>query len=231
MKKFTLIFILTGIITSASFSQDTKFYGSGGSEMIFSFAKIDNQGNDNGNVMRWAPVLNIQGYANVDFANIFGLFGGLSVKNIGFIYDEPNTNIKWKYRTYNLGIPVGIKIGKLDFMFIFAGYEIEFPFAYKEKKFENEIKDKFTVWFSDRVEPVQHSLMAGIQFPYGMDIKFKYYLTNFHNKNYVEVVDNVSSMPYENLNSNIFYFSIAWNLFSNPKAYQKSHATKEKVIR
>lgn len=186
--------------------------------MIFSFADIDYQGNDQGNILRWAPVLNLQGFLNFDVANTFGLFTGLGFRNIGFIHDVPNSNIRMKYRTYNLGIPVGIKIGKLDFMFLFAGYEIEFPFHYKEKKFENEVKDKFTVWFSDRVEPVQHTLLAGIQFPFGMDVKFKYYLTNFHNRDYVETIDGMDNMPYKDLDANIFYISLAWNMFTDAKS-------------
>ncbi len=72
----------------------------------------------------------------------------------------------------------------------FAGYEVEFPFAYKEKHFVNEEKVyKEVIWFTDRVEPVQSSLMAGIQLPYGATIKFKYYLTNFHNRDYIAMVD------------------------------------------
>ena len=128
-----------------------------------------------------------------------------------------------KYRTYNLGVPIGLKIGKLDFMFIFAGYEVEFPFNYKEKKYENDKKEKFVAWFTDRVEPVQHTLLAGIQFPYGLDVKFKYYLTNFHNRDYSEIVDNEESRPYEYLKTNIYYFSISWNLFSNMKHFYKKH--------
>ena len=218
MKKslFVLLIILCGFETG--FTQNTKFYGSGGSEMIFSFATIDNNGNTQGDVMRWSPVLNLQAFANLDIANTIGFFTGLGCRNVGFIYNVPDTNITMKYRTYNLGIPIGLKIGKLDFMFIFAGYEIEFPFNYKEKKFENDHKDKYVAWFTNRVEPVQHTLMAGVQFPYGLDLKFKYYLTNFHNMNYV---DGNGEKPYENLKSNIFYFSLSWDLFTNMKKYNK----------
>lgn len=226
MKKFIFLIFLSGVIFFSASAQTTEIYGSGSSEMIFSFAAIDNQGNDQGSILRWAPVLNMQGFVNFDFANTIGLFTGLGIRNVGFIYDVPNSSVRMKYRTYNLGIPIGIKIGKLDFMFLFAGYEIEFPFHYKEKKFENEIKDKFTVWFSDRVEPVQHSLLAGLQFPFGMDLKFKYYLTNFHNRDYVEIVDGGSRKPYEDLKTNVFYISLAWNMFTNAKDYYKDAQKK-----
>ena len=220
MKRLWLVFLFPGLFLYTSYGQ-TQFYGSGGSEMIFSLATIDNQGESTGNVLRWAPVFNLQGFANLDLSNTVGFFAGLGFRNVGFIYNMPNSSITMKYRTYNLGIPVGVKLGKLDFMFLFAGYEIEFPFHYKEKKFENEKKDKFTVWFSNRVEPVQHALFAGLQFPHGLDVKFKYYLTNFHNLNYVEIVDNEETKPYEFLRTNIFYFSLSWNLFTNMRSYAK----------
>jgi hypothetical protein len=191
--------------------------------MIFSFATIDNQGYDQGNIMRWAPVINPQSMVNIDFGKYFGLYTGLAIRNVGFIYDNPIDNIKYKFRTYNLGIPVGFKIGKLNKMFLFAGYEVEFPFVYKEKKFVNEEKvDKDVIWFSNRVEPVQSSLMAGIQFPYGATIKFKYYLTNFHNRDYTVTSNEEPYKPYD-FKSNIWYFSLAWNVFTNWKDYSPMH--------
>lgn len=224
MKKSTLILI--ALIVSGSLVQaqqkNTKIYSSFASEMIFSFATIDNQGYDQGNIMRWVAAINLQGMANFDFNNTFGLFTGLAVRNVGFIYENPLdiNNAKYKYRTYNLGIPAGFKLGKLDKFLFFAGYEIEFPFVYKEKVFINEEKeDKTVIWFSDRVEPVQHSLMAGIQFPYGATLKFKYYLTNFHNRDYIAMVDGAETKPYD-FKANIFYFSLAWNLFTNWKDYE-----------
>jgi len=108
----------------------------------------------------------------------------------------------------------------------FAGYEIEFPFVYKEKHFVNEEKvDKDVIWFTNRVEPVQHSLMAGIQLPYGATIKFKYYLTNFHNRDYTTAQ---GVKPYD-FKSNIFYFSLAWNVFTNWKEYNPKKSNVNKV--
>lgn len=220
MKK-TILLLFIGLATGL-FAQDskTKLYSSFSSEMIFSFAEIQNLEYDQGNVMRWAPALNMQTMVNLDFNDYFGLFSGAAVRNVGFIYDNPFDGKRYKYRTYNFGIPVGFKIGKLSSIFLFGGYEIEFPFVYKEKLFVDEVKeDKFVVWFSDRVEPFQQSLLAGIQFPYGPYIKFKYYLTNFHNRDFKVTEDNLTSYPYD-FSSNIFYFSIGWNIFTNWKAYE-----------
>jgi len=234
MKKFTLI-ILSVLFAFGAMAQEkkTKVYGSFGLEMIFSFATIDNQGYDQGNIMRWAPVINPQSMINIDFNNYFGLFSGLAIRNVGFIYENPldENNAKYKYRTYNFGIPVGFKVGKLDKFLFFGGYEIEFPFVYKEKQFINEVKeDKDVIWFTDRVEPVQHSLLAGIQFPYGPTLKFKYYLTNFHNRDYIAMVDGAETKPYD-FKSNIFYFSIAWNLFTNWKDYEPDSMKRNDDVR
>ena len=230
MKKITIILSLI-IVAYGSFAQQKKthVYGSFSLEMIFSFATIDNQGYTQGNIMRWAPVINPQSMVNIDFGRYFGLYSGLAIRNVGFIYDNPIDNIKYKFRTYNLGIPVGFKIGKLNKMFLFAGYEVEFPFAYKEKHFINEEKVyKQVIWFTDRVEPVQSSLMAGVQLPYGFTIKFKYYLTNFHNRDYVAIVNDGAIKPYD-FKSNIWYFSLAWNVFTNWKEYNpKQHDNDKK---
>lgn len=220
MKK--VVILLSILLTSGLYAQQnkTKIYGSFGMEMIFSFADIENQGYDQGNIMRWAPVLNMQSMANFDFNDYFGLFTGMAVRNIGFIYDNPIDGNKYKYRTYNFGIPAGFKVGKLKSMLFFGGYEIEFPFVYKEKLFIDEVKeDKFTVWFSNRVEPVQHSLLAGIQFPYGPVIKFKYYLSNFHDRDFEVSGNDEPAYPYD-FKSNIFYISLSWNLFTNWKEYE-----------
>jgi hypothetical protein len=217
-------------LSSVAFAQENQdnpakavkpVYVSLSTEMIFSFATIDNQGNTGGNIMRWAPVFNPQVMFNYDVKNTFGLFTGIAVRNVGFIYENPldSNNTKFKYRTYNLAIPVGFKIGKLDKVMFFAGYEMEFPFVYKEKHFVNESKeDVDVIWFSDKVEKFQQSVMAGIQLPYGATIKFKYYFTNFHNRDYVAMVNGAATKPYD-FKSNVFYFSIAWNVFSRLHDY------------
>ena len=234
MKRLTLFFI----VLFASFSitaQEKKvdIYGSFSLEMIFSFAAIDNQGNTDGNIMRWAPVINPQSMLNVDFGKNFGLFSGLAIRNVGFIYEDPfdENNAKYKYRTYNFGIPVGFKVGKLNDIVFFGGYEMEFPFVYKEKQFINEEKEnKDVIWFSNRVEAFQQSLLAGIQVPYGFTVKFKYYLSNFHNRDYVAMVDGQETYPYD-FKSNVIYFSLAWNVFTNWKEMEPKKWEKKAELR
>lgn len=219
MKNIFLTVFISLIFAFAANSQG-NFYTTTGGEMIFSFATIDNNGNENGNIIRWSPVFNFQGYGNYDFNKNLGVMFGLGVRNVGFIYDVPGTNTKKKFRNYDLGIPVGIKVGNMNKFFVFVGYEIEFPFNYKEKTFIDEKKTKFSVWFSKRVPSYYHTAFVGVQFPYGMSLKFKYYLSEFFNQNYTE---NDGNQPYKGLKANVFYFSLSTSLFRNNKMYIKEY--------
>lgn len=232
MKKIALLVALNLTFGVLAFSQ-SKAYFTSGAEMIFSFAQIDYEGDESGNIMRWAPVINLQGMLNKDLSKNFGLFTGLAVRNVGYIYDNYQTvnddgdpiTVKKKFRTYNLGIPLGIKIGNLEKVFVYGGYEMEFPFQYKEKTFVDEKKEKFTSWFSDRVVKFQQAFFIGVQLPHGANIKFKYYITNFNNTDYYE--SSTNSYPYANLNANVFYFSLNFNLFRNGKFDDPTDTSKE----
>jgi hypothetical protein len=221
MKKLTFL-IAFCILTGVSGFAQSKTYVTTGGEMIFSFADITDNGQSAESTLRWAPVVNIQSMLNADISSNVGLFTGIAVRNVGYIYDnytDPATDAvyKKKFRSYNLGIPVGIKIGNLDKMFIYGGYEVEFPFLYKEKTFDGGDKiDKITGWFSKREEPIQHGFLVGIQFPYGMNVKFKYYLSEFHNQDYI---DGAGNKPYAGLNSQVFYFSLSYLMFRNLDFY------------
>lgn len=197
-------------------AQTNKVYTTSAGELIFSFATIDNAGNDNGNIVRFSPFFNFQNLVNFDPGSNIGFFTGLDLRNVGFIYDVPNSTIRKKFRSYNIGIPVGIKLGNMGGSFIYGGYEIEFPINYKEKTFVNEAKtDKFNVWFSNRQPAFYSTFMAGIQFKHGANLKFKYYLTGFFNKDYTEINNGTEIKPYENIDVNVFYISLCFNLFKN----------------
>jgi len=224
MKHFLTLSIFC-ILSAVSGHSQTKTYFTSGGEMIFSLANIQYNGNYESSTLRWAPVFNIQSMVNADVSKHFGFFSGIAIRNVGFIYDnyklpaegksiaiEANT-YKKKFRSYNLGIPVGIKIGNLDKTFIYAGYEIEFPFQYKEKTFQDGDKiNKFTEWFSNRQNWIQHGFLVGIEFPHGFDLKFKYYLSSFFNQDFV---DRNGISPYAGLDAHVFYFSFSSYLFKN----------------
>jgi hypothetical protein len=218
-----LVFILAmGLMANLAFSQSKSYFSYSG-EIILSLAEIDDNGNQEGILPRFSPFYCAQSTYNYDFSNGFGSFVGLAIRNIGFIYDQyevpadaassaETKMVKKKFRNYNIGLPVGFKIGKMDSFFLFGGYEIELPINYKEKTFDGDVKeDKFNVWFSDRVELFQHGFFAGVQLPYGSNLKFKYYLSNFHNTDFV---NNDGLKPYEGLNANVFYFALSFSPFS-----------------
>lgn len=203
---------------------EENWYVSGEGEMIFSFANIDAIPEVGAsNVMRWSPVFNFAGHMNKDLSDNIGFNIGLAVRNVGFITDINKTedNIdKLKFRTYNLGLPVGFKIGKVTQdkpFFLFVGYELELPFQYKSKEFNGSEKTNVTTaWFSDRVNTLQQSVWGGVQFPQGFALKFKYYLTEFFDDSYEENVEGFGNVrPYENFNATIFYFSLEWFPFQN----------------
>jgi len=211
---FTLLMLIAGV----GYAQNSKkIYTTTSGELIFSFANINYKGDETGSIMRFSPVVNLQNWINIDKSENFGWFSGLSVRNVGFIYEPPDqTGIKKKYRTYNIGVPIGIKVGNLSKSFLFGGYELEMPVNFKEKTFENENKTKNNVWFSNQVTTFQHSLMLGVQLPHGATLKFKYYLSNFFNKDYTR---SDGSKPYQNSDYNIFYFSLSFGLLKNTEFY------------
>jgi hypothetical protein len=216
MKRLLIIF--TAIFIWFNISAQSKTYWSSGGEMLFSFANISDNGTSGGSVLRWAPVINLQGTFNSDFNQNLGVFTGLAVRNVGYIYDNyhvRNTDgtfgeeYKKKFRSYNIAVPVGIKFGDLDNIFFYAGYEVELPFLYKEKTFDQGDKiDKITGWFSNRQEMFQHGIIAGVQFPYDFTLKFKYYFSEFHNQDFT---DSEGKKPYSGLESHVMYFSLGYN--------------------
>ena len=214
------LFVLSFTVQVFSQSKEnkSKAYLTSGGEFIFSFANVEQNGNSESSTVRFSPVFNLQVMVNQDMNKNFGLFTGIAVRNVGYImndYKDPSNNLfyKKKFRTYNLGVPLGFKVGDLDKTFFYGGYEIEMAFTYKEKTYEGGDKiDKIAGWFSDRNELFQHGFLAGVQFPRGVNLKFKYYLSEFHNQNYTT---NAGIKPYGGLKANIMYVSLSFFLFKN----------------
>lgn len=229
MAKFFCL-LLSFFLWMTCFSQDDdekesseKFYVTTGGEMIFSSASLKIDGNEESTIVRFSPVFNFQSLVHFNKGNGFGYMTGLSFRNIGLIYEVPDSDIKIKARTYNIGIPFAFKLGNMNGPFVYAGYEIEMPLNYKEKIFIKEKKeDKFDVWFSNRVNKLQHGFFVGIQFPYGANIKFKYYLSKFYNKNYTENDGQGGKInPYAGIDANIFYVSLDFSLLKGNRFYYK----------
>ena len=232
--KILLLFIFITVYgTYSGYSQEQKrFYSSTSLEMIFSFGDIAVDSSNASTVMRWAPVLNIQYIYNFDLTNNFGVFVGFDMRNLGFIWKNDKGQ-KWKHRVYTIGIPVGIKLGNLKSgMFFYAGGQIEYAFNYKEKYFLNGSKQtKDVYWFTDRVNIFQTSVLVGVNFPYGFNIKFKYYFTDLLNQDFEAFNENGEKYkPYEAFTkSQIFYFSLSINMFHRDYEYFHDSITNETI--
>ena len=178
--------------------------------------------------IRFTLFFHTQQQLNFDLTEHLGFYTGFAIRNVGLImedyyqrvgYNVDNThpdfnkNTKIKHRSYSLGFPVAVKLGSLSKNFFFyAGGEYEWMFHYKQKKFIDGEKYKFTQWTSDRVNPWVPSLFAGIQFPYGFNLKFKYYLDDFLNKDFRGTDFGVPVDYSQFESSRIWYISLSFIL-------------------
>ncbi len=224
MKRIIIAFVWFLLIASCSLIRAQKHvYTSYSGEMLFQGSTVDRSGNPAPTNMRWTVFLHLGAYVNLDFNDAIGMYSGLAVRNVGFISNEniPSINGTEKFtktirRTYNLGVPLALKIGSLDdHFFIFGGGEYELLFHYKEKWWpdgngnRSGTKLKFTEFFGSRTPAFMPSVFAGVQFPGGLNLKFKWYLRNYMNKNFR---DSDGNYPYSDLNVRLFYVSVSWNI-------------------
>lgn len=239
--------------------QKNKIYTSAGGEFIFSFVNTNTDIEDP--TMRFSAWFHMQFHWHYDFTNNIGGFWGLGSRNIGYITKPNSNNIyvenftrynsdteeyelsnKYtsdqritvvKRREYTIGVPIGFKLGDFEKnQFLFFGGEIEFPFHYKNKVWVDGNKEFIeSNWFSNQTNSYFLSVFAGVQMPWGMNFKFRWYLNDFMNTAYstIEVYDDVTSgttksvtvEPYEFVKSQVFYFSFGMNMFSSQKAVKQ----------
>ena len=196
-----------------------RFYSATGGEIILSNAFLEINGQDISTNYRFTLFYHMETNYNWDFSRVLGIYSGLGIRNIGLIANDDN---KIKYRSYTLGVPLALKIGNLaNNSFLYGGMEYEMLFHYKEKGFINDQKTKYTEWFSDRTNRFVPSAFIGYQFKGGMNFRFKMYLDNFFNQDYSETINGVITYPYQNITSQIYYFSVSF--------YIKNKRIKEKI--
>lgn len=235
MKRVTLsVLLLLGFMSITIQAQ--KIYHTNGGEVILSGANVSLNGANVETNLRFTLFFHIQQHINFDLTNNIGFFTGVGIRNVGIIMEDLyqnvgftgvdnthpnwNKNTKVKRRSYSLGFPVAIKIGSFDdHFFFFAGGEYEWMFHYKQKLFIDGNKTKFTEWTSDRVNAWIPSLFAGIQFPQGFRLKFKYYMDDFLNTSF-RGIDFGQEVDYSQFDSSgMWYVSLAF--FINKKHLQK----------
>lgn len=212
-KFFAILSILICFSFIHSFSQDDKkdrTYSENSGELIFSFADVIRSGQDMATPMRFSMFFHGGKNYHLDFNNNIGMYTGWGLRNVGYITEE--NDIKIKRRSYSFGIPLALKIGLMDKrVYIYGGGSYELFFHYKQKRLEGGDKRKYSEWFSARTERFSPSLFAGIQFPKGINLKFKYYLNDFLNRDFTGS-DFGQPVDYsEYTKSNIFYFALTFN--------------------
>ncbi len=173
------------------------------------------------NPLRFTMFFHFTQYWHLDFGNNFGMFMGLGVKNVGTISDEvlyngavsDYQNYKIIRRVYTGGVPLALKLGSFkDNLYFFGGGEVEFPVHFKEKYWNSHDRDgsktKTNEWFGSQTQTVMPSVIAGVQFPGGVNLKFKYYLNDFLNNDYTAT--NFVSDLTRYKTSQVWYFSLSW---------------------
>ncbi len=214
MRKFYILSLLALLMLGKPLNaqEKQKIYFTYGPEIIMSFGSIDDHDLNTGTIMRFTPFINLEFLANKDFGKHFGLFMGAAVHNNGFILNYEDTTLRYKFRSYNIGIPVGFKVGNVNGFYVYGGYELAFPISYKEKKYIYQDESMFMEWFSDRIPALNHSLFLGFMFAPGVGVKVKYYLNEFFKCDFTEAD---GSKPYENLKTNVISISVDFLLFRN----------------
>jgi hypothetical protein len=249
-----LLLLLSLLITGEINAAKPKVYDVTTWEFIFSLSDVSltdefsaqypNAEITKSNV-RFTPFFNVGEYWNFDFGDHIGFYSGFGIKNIGLITDERLPDLvgsdllvdyKIVRRLYTGGIPLAFKIGSFkENLYFFAGGEYEFAIHYKEKYWSDTqsrsgSKTKYREWFGKQTPLTMPSLFAGVQLPGGFNIKFKYYLDNFLNNDYVKGNNNVAGQPYDISDltrykqSSVYYISISWQLVTEDF---KSKSSKE----
>lgn len=204
--------------------------------------------------VRFTAFFHIQQFWHMDFNNSLGLFTGIGMRNIGMISDEvlPTAisdeytsanpyageyfNAKIIRRSYTVGIPLALKLGSFkDHLHIYGGGEMEWAFHMKEKYWDGHSRSASkskpvsggSGWFPEQITTFQPSAFIGLQFPGGINLKFKYYLENFLNHNYkahtgttTSTRNNIVSDLTKYEQSNLFYVSLSFH-FKTAKLVQQ----------
>ena len=212
--KIYILFLAIGTLFFAnSYSQD-RIYAESSNEIIFSFADVVYNGQSLATPTRFSMFFHAGNNVHFDLNDNVGIYSGYGLRNIGFITED--NGVKMKRRTYSLGIPLALKLGVFSQkFFVYGGGSYEMFFHYKQKQFIDGNKEKYSEWFSDRTDRFAPSFFAGIQFPKGINLKFKYYPNDFLNRSFAgrDFGENVDYSNYSK--TNLFYIGLSFNF--NPE--------------
>jgi hypothetical protein len=209
------LFLLIG--STNLFSQE--LYTMTGGELIFQSALVEQNNHDVNTDLRFTAGIHAGEYLHLDLGNHIGFFSGIGLRNVGFITEEDGVRIK--YRSYNLGIPIALKLGSFNKnIYFFGGAEYEWMVHFKQKTFDNGGKFKYSGWFSNRTPSFITSAFAGFQFPGSIQVKIRYYLQNFlnHDFNGGDLYNNYTTFN----KTQVWYISISFMVKNKKEDDHKS---------
>jgi len=205
MKNLYLLFailISAKLFAQQDFSTDPKptfrkHYSASVSELIFSGVMLGNVSifnpdvlsttpittNESNTIPRFSLFFHLGEQFHFNFANSFGIYTGIGVRNTGMINRIADT-LKVKQRVYSVGVPLAIKLGNMGKKsYLALGGEIEFFFHYKQKTFlgtgrGNKV-EKFDEWLSNRHNLINPSVFVEYVGGKGTYIRLRYYLNEF----------------------------------------------------
>lgn len=198
---------------TAPSSSKKGYFSLVGETSLFQSAAFERPGmNRELTYLRFTFGVNVGVNYNYDFDDNFSASIGLNIKNIGFTDKIGDMTIK--RRVYNLGIPIGFKVGNLwRKSYAIVGGGIDLPLNYREKSWtDRDDKKKMSEWFSDRTPDVMPFLFAGMSFKKGTVVKFTFYPSNFFNTSYEETHDGITTRPYRGYDARLLTFSLGFDL-------------------
>lgn len=189
MKKRLLLSLSLLCIQTILFGQSSKKpYGVFENKTLFQIGMIeDSAGNSQSSILRFAPFANYTLQAHKDFTNSLGVYTGIGLKNVGFIYKPNDTlNSKVKSRAYSISIPLGLKYGNMeDDKYFYLAAELLVQFDYKEKAFSNggDKSKRKNLYNNNPINAFNYSAMIGYNYK-GFTIGAEYTLGDFYNSGY-----------------------------------------------
>ncbi|MFN4123194.1 MAG: hypothetical protein ACK4GL_07810 [Flavobacteriales bacterium] len=219
LKKLFSWCLLLGFYLSGLAQEESpkRTYVKTAGEIIFSAGVLEIQGAQVDPVVRFSAFFQSQEQLHIDISKNIGIYTGIGSRNIGFI-NRINDSIRIKQRVYSIGIPLALKIGNMRYgNFLAIGGEAEFFTQYKQKTFLNQRQnkvDKFSEWFSNRVNVFNPSVFAEYNFDGKRYIRLRYYLNDFlvSNKQSYRLSGGSAEIPFIAERSTLFYISFGTTL-------------------
>lgn len=186
---------------------------------MFQMALLELGNQSSLSTLRYSLFFNTGFQLNRTVSKNLQIFSGINIKNLGLIYRSDS--LVQKYRSYTIGAPIGLKIGKLNRQYLLLGGGVDFPFHSKVKQWkkgDRGTKIKSRKWFSDDVNSMLVYGFLGYRFKGGLTLKAFYYPTNYWSESFVP--GNAS---------NIMMLTLGFDIGKNAPGRSLKGITKKKL--